>query len=180
MHITRKIRVKSYNESIQHGYQTCHRIVSYTQSIQYGYRTSSHGILIMYSVLLYLTTIHPLTHITCYIVPPPHPTWILSCYTPPPYTVLKKPTTMTTRIWKENRRKIHWNLIRRLVLYWSRAQFGLSSSIFSPILLLLPYLSPTPVVAVTNIPKLVPPLAVTVFSAGQLSPHAIFFAILLT
>ena len=30
-HVTRTIRVNSYNESIQHGYQICHIIVSYTQ-----------------------------------------------------------------------------------------------------------------------------------------------------
>ena len=42
--------MKSYNESIQHGYQICHIIVSYMQPIQYGYCTSSNGISIMYQL----------------------------------------------------------------------------------------------------------------------------------
>ena len=73
-HVTRTICVKSFNESIQHGYRICHRIVSYKQSIQYGYRiccTSSNGIFIMYqlsssNVYLDLTITSQLTHLTCY------------------------------------------------------------------------------------------------------------------
>ena len=72
--VTHKIRVKSYNESIQYGYRIYHRIVSYKKSIQYGYRiccTSSNGISIMYqircsNVQLHLTIIYQLNHLTCY------------------------------------------------------------------------------------------------------------------
>ena len=75
--VTRTMRVKLYNESIQHGYLICHIIVSYTQLIQYGYRmccASSNGISIMYklrcsTVQLDLTIIYQLTHITCYMAP---------------------------------------------------------------------------------------------------------------
>ena len=62
--VTRTIRVKSYNESIQHRYRICHRIVSYTQSIQYGYRTSSNEIIYNYNIpidssnLLHVTQLH--------------------------------------------------------------------------------------------------------------------------
>ena len=49
--VTCTIRVKSYNEPTQHGYQTCHIIVWYMQSIQYGYCTLSNGISIMYQLI---------------------------------------------------------------------------------------------------------------------------------